>query len=98
MIFNPSLPEPSALRTAITAAYRMDETHAINTLIPEATLPEEALQRVFNTAHQLVEQTRKARKKQGSLDAFLQEYDLSTDEGIALMCLAEALLRIPDKK
>jgi len=38
------------------------------------------------------------RKKQGGLDAFLHEYDLSSEEGIALMCLAEALLRHPDSE
>src|SRR5690606_17762469 len=35
-------------------------------------------------------------REQGGLDAFIHEYDLSSREGVALMCLAEALLRIPD--
>ena len=37
------------------------------------------------------------RHKHGGVDAFMAEYGLSSDEGIILMCLAEALLRIPDK-
>lgn len=84
------------LREAITAAYRQDETTCINALLAEAALPKEALDRITTTATTLVNETRKRRKKQAGLDAFLHEYDLSSDEGIALMCLAEALLRIPD--
>lgn len=97
MIFNQPMVKQNPLRAAITAAYRMDETQAVNNLIEQAELSNDALQRISKTAYELVEQTRKARKKQGGLDAFLQEYDLSSEEGIALMCMAEALLRIPDK-
>ncbi len=91
------IPPQSPLRKAITAAYRMDETTCIQNLIIQATLSREALQHIHNRAHQLVDGTRLRRKKQGNLDAFLHQYDLSSEEGIALMCLAEALLRIPDK-
>ncbi len=96
MIFEHPIKKPNPLREAIISAYRMDETQAINALIPQATLSPEALERVAATARKLVTETRERRKKQGGLDAFLHQYDLSTDEGIALMCLAEALLRIPD--
>jgi RHH-type proline utilization regulon transcriptional repressor/proline dehydrogenase/delta 1-pyrroline-5-carboxylate dehydrogenase len=75
----------------------MNEDQAVNNLLSEATFAPEALARIANTAHALVIETRKRRQKQKGLDAFLREYDLSTEEGIALMCLAEALLRIPDK-
>lgn len=95
MIFD-HFPKQTALRDAITNAYRMDETACVNTLIQQALLPPDALLRISNTAKTLVEGTRKHRKKQGSLDTFLHKYDLSSEEGIALMCLAEALLRIPD--
>lgn len=96
MIFD-VIPKQSLLRDAITAAYRQDETDCLNALLPQATLQNDALQRINQTAHQLVIGTRKHRKKRGGLDAFLHQYDLSSEEGIALMCLAEALLRIPDK-
>lgn len=98
MIFKEPIPSINPLRRAILAAYRMDETIAVNQLIDQATLPADALQRIHDQAWQLVEGTRAARKKQGGLDVFLHEYDLSSEEGIALMCLAEALLRIPDKE
>ena len=47
-------------------------------------------------ARQLVAAVRAGRTKQGGIDAFMQEYSLSSEEGVVLMCLAEALLRIPD--
>jgi RHH-type proline utilization regulon transcriptional repressor/proline dehydrogenase/delta 1-pyrroline-5-carboxylate dehydrogenase len=96
MISNQSITKPNALREAIISAYRMDETTAVNRLIEQATLPTDALERINHTAHKLVNGTRESRKKLGGLDAFLKKYDLSSEEGIALMCLAEALLRIPD--
>lgn len=85
------------LRDTITNAYRMDETECVNMLLPQATLPEDALSHITNTANQLVLETREYKKRQGKIDTLLHQYDLSTEEGIALMCLAEALLRIPDK-
>jgi len=45
----------------------------------------------------IVEASRAMKDKRGTLDAFLQEFGLSNQEGVALMCLAEALLRIPDE-
>lgn len=77
-------------------AYRMDEAECLNTLFPLATLPKEKADRVQARAHELVTRVRSKRLKKGGLDAFLNQYDLSSDEGVALMCLAEALLRIPD--
>ncbi len=97
MIFANALPTRTSLQNAITAAYRRDETTCIDALLPDATFSDESLQRIHVTATQLVKNTRQSRKKQDGLDAFLHTYDLSTEEGIALMCLAEALLRIPDK-
>ena len=55
-----------------------------------------------NTVHKnaiaLVEKTRQNKANVGQLEAFLQEFSLNTDEGVAMMCLAEALLRIPDMR
>lgn len=95
MIFD-ALHKQQSLRDAITSAYRRDETTCLNALIPEARFSETALQSITNTAKKLVAGTRERRKQQGGLDAFLHQYDLSSEEGIALMCLAEALLRTPD--
>jgi RHH-type proline utilization regulon transcriptional repressor/proline dehydrogenase/delta 1-pyrroline-5-carboxylate dehydrogenase len=65
-------------------------------LIHEAELPAEALGRIEARAKALVEAVRRDRARASGLDALLHEFDLSSREGVALMCLAEALLRIPD--
>jgi RHH-type proline utilization regulon transcriptional repressor/proline dehydrogenase/delta 1-pyrroline-5-carboxylate dehydrogenase len=96
MIFPEPPPEPSPLRRRLRAAYRADETACIEALLKEAELPAETLDRIAVRARALVEQVREARVGQGGLDAFLHEYQLSSREGVVLMCLAEALLRIPD--
>lgn len=96
MIFSQPLTKSNPLREAITRAYHLDETEAVERLLMEASLPQFALERIDATARQLVAEVRKRRLEKGGLDAFLYEYDLSSTEGIALMCLAESLLRIPD--
>jgi len=86
----------SPLRRAICEAYRLDEKQCLEDLLAQAELPQEALTRIQDIARKLVIDVRKRRLGKGGLDAFLFEYDLSSEEGVALMCLAEALLRIPD--
>lgn len=85
------------LRDTIINAYRMDETVAITALVDAASLSADQLKSVHENAKRLVIETREYKKKQSKIDVLLHQYDLSTEEGIALMCLAEALLRIPDK-
>jgi len=96
MLTTSALPNPGQLRNTITKAYRMDENACLEQLIAQATLPENQVAAIRETAIKLVEETRAYKKKQSKLDALLHQYDLSTEEGISLMCLAEALLRIPD--
>lgn len=96
MIFNEPVPTLNPLRTAITNAYRMDETRCVENLLSNAALSQSALNRIEETAKKLVVAVREARLGKGGLDSFMYEYDLSSEEGITLMCLAEALLRIPD--
>ena len=84
------------LRQRLRAAYRADETESVEALLKEADLPAGMLDRIALRARELVQAVRAARIGQGGLDAFLHEYQLSSREGIVLMCLAEALLRIPD--
>ena len=64
-----------------------------------AALPLDAATRVavVDEAVALVEHARRSQKKQGVVESFLQEFSLGTREGLALMCLAEALLRTPDE-
>ncbi len=85
----------TALRAAITAAYRRPEPECVPALLAEAELPPELAAAARETARRLATRLR-ARHQQGIVETLLQEYALSSQEGVALMCLAEALLRIPD--
>ena len=86
----------SVLRAAITAAYRRPETECLPLLIAPATsMHPESVEKL---ATRLVRALRdKRHKKTSGVEALVQEYSLSSQEGVALMCLAEALLRIPDR-
>jgi RHH-type proline utilization regulon transcriptional repressor/proline dehydrogenase/delta 1-pyrroline-5-carboxylate dehydrogenase len=81
-------------RTELRRAYRPDEEQVANERIAQARLGTAELGEAAATARALVKGVR-AHKPSG-VDAFLHAYDLGSDEGIAMMCLAEALLRIPD--
>lgn len=96
MIFAEKPISLSSAREAIVKAYRADESECVHKLLQQAKLTDEQAERIATQARVIAEQVRKDDSKQGGLDAILQKYDLSTDEGIALMCIAEALLRIPD--
>jgi RHH-type transcriptional regulator, proline utilization regulon repressor / proline dehydrogenase / delta 1-pyrroline-5-carboxylate dehydrogenase len=85
------------LRLAIAKAYYADETICVKHLLEQAALPRNVTEKIARRAAELIEKIRAQRLSKGGLDAFLYEYDLSSEEGITLMCLAEALLRIPDK-
>ncbi len=80
----------------LDAYYRIDETEALQKLF-EFISSEELGTDVEERAKRLVAEIREQRLKKGGINAFMAEYDLSNQEGLALMCLAEALLRIPDK-
>ncbi|MDP3857844.1 MAG: bifunctional proline dehydrogenase/L-glutamate gamma-semialdehyde dehydrogenase PutA [Stagnimonas sp.] len=95
-VFAQPLPERDALRRAISAAYLADETALVNKLLGLAALPSEHASLVVRQAAGWVERVRRLKNEQSPLDAFMQQYDLSSEEGVLLMCLAEALLRIPD--
>lgn len=87
---------PNSLRAAMNQAYRADELSLLMPLCEKAALNQQQLAAVKADATKLVESVRAERKKSTGIDSFLTEYALSSDEGIALMCLAEALLRVPD--
>ncbi|MES2127220.1 MAG: trifunctional transcriptional regulator/proline dehydrogenase/L-glutamate gamma-semialdehyde dehydrogenase [Pseudomonadota bacterium] len=88
-------PEQSALRAAITAAYRRDEHTAVQWLLAQGAT---ALPAAHTLAHRLVSAVREKRTRSSGVDALMHEFSLSSEEGVALMCLAEALLRIPDSE
>ncbi len=91
-----SIQPPQGSRALINKAYRVDELTLMSELIEKAALDSGQVTAIRNQATGLVEQVRAERKKSTGIDSFLTEYSLSSDEGIALMCLAEALLRVPD--
>src|SRR6478609_5652308 len=93
--FAPPIRQRSPLRAAITAAYRRDEAECLAPLLDAATLDTATKAAVADTARQLVT-TLRANHKGTGVEGLVQEYSLSSEEGVALMCLAEALLRIPD--
>jgi len=84
------------LRDAINRAYHADEAETVRPLLAAAGLDGATEERVDQRARSLVRAVRDRKEERGLLDAFMQEYDLSSEEGVILMCLAEALLRIPD--
>ncbi|MGQ0384429.1 MAG: bifunctional proline dehydrogenase/L-glutamate gamma-semialdehyde dehydrogenase PutA [Gammaproteobacteria bacterium] len=86
----------SAPGTAMNGAWLADEAALIARLAAEALLPPAAREEVRRDAIALVRAARTRRGARGGIEAFLQQYDLASQEGVVLMCLAEALLRIPD--
>ncbi|HDK7227130.1 TPA: trifunctional transcriptional regulator/proline dehydrogenase/L-glutamate gamma-semialdehyde dehydrogenase [Cronobacter sakazakii] len=90
----------SVSRAAITAAWRRAETDAVPMLLEQARLPQPVAEKTHQLAWSLAEKLRNqktASGRAGMVQSLLQEFSLSSQEGVALMCLAEALLRIPDK-
>ena len=97
MLLAPELAKVSPLRHAVRQALVADETTVVERLLQAATLPSDSLDRIGAEARRLVASVRKSRVGSGGgLDAFLHEFQLSSKEGVVLMCLAEALLRVPD--
>src|ERR1700761_1687047 len=86
----------SVLRAAITAAYRRPEPECLPFLLGPARLAANLAGDVQSMAGKLVE-TLRSKSKGGGVEGLIHEFSLSSQEGVALMCLAEALLRIPDR-
>lgn len=98
--FAQSVQPQSVLRAAITAAYRRPETEAIPMLLEQARLPGALSAEARQLARDLAGKLRSQKVgtgREGLVQGLIQEFSLSSQEGVALMCLAEALLRIPDK-
>jgi len=96
-LLNPELPstiEPA--RARISAAWSRNETEAVDALLAQATLPPTERELVLARAAELVARVRARASNQSAVESFMRQYDLSSEEGVLLMCVAEALLRIPD--
>ncbi|MDX2142375.1 MAG: bifunctional proline dehydrogenase/L-glutamate gamma-semialdehyde dehydrogenase PutA [Rhodospirillaceae bacterium] len=95
-VFDSPAPDTTPARRTLRRATRRAEGDVLSDLLPTARLAPDGARRVQARAAEWVEKVRARRGKASGLDSFLQVFDLSSREGIALMCLAEALLRIPD--
>src|ERR1700678_482317 len=84
------------LRRAISEAWLADEDTIVDALIPKARLSPAERAATEALATELVTRIRTSRDTRSGVDAFTQEYALSSEEGVVLMCLAESLLRVPD--
>ena len=82
----------------ISPLYMSDESNLLSALLPLATPNAAQAEVITNNASDLIKRVRKDKNAVNMLDALLAEYSLDTREGILLMCLAEALMRIPDKE
>ncbi|HET7569688.1 MAG TPA: bifunctional proline dehydrogenase/L-glutamate gamma-semialdehyde dehydrogenase PutA [Gammaproteobacteria bacterium] len=90
------VPQQSELRARMNELYLADEEECLARLLQIARLDDAARKRVIARARELVEAVRENADTKGGIEAFLHQYDLSSQEGMVLMCLAEALIRIPD--
>ncbi len=88
---------PRATRAAITHGWIRDESAHVRELLAQAALPEAEREAAQATAADLVRRVRGRARNQGAVEAFMRQYDLGSEEGVLLMCVAEALLRIPDQ-
>jgi RHH-type transcriptional regulator, proline utilization regulon repressor / proline dehydrogenase / delta 1-pyrroline-5-carboxylate dehydrogenase len=87
---------PPTISAELAADFLADEATTLAELLARAKLPPAQSARVQAQARELVAAIRRRQRDASGIDALLREYDLSSGEGIVLMCLAEALLRIPD--
>ena len=94
--FAANIQHQSVLRAEITRHYRAPEPDCVAALLRAATLPQATVAQAKATARSLIQALR-AKGARGTVESLVREYDLSSQEGVALMCLAEALLRIPDR-
>ncbi|PBP48217.1 trifunctional transcriptional regulator/proline dehydrogenase/L-glutamate gamma-semialdehyde dehydrogenase [Pseudomonas syringae] len=98
--FAESIQPQSVLRAAITSAYRRPEQEVVPMLLEQARLSAPVAEATNKMAASIAEKLRNQKSaggRAGIVQGLLQEFSLSSQEGVALMCLAEALLRIPDK-
>ena len=93
--FRPEVLAQTPLRAAITAAYRRPEPECVPPLLAIAGANPDEATRIEALARNLVASLR-AKTRSSGVEGLIHEYSLSSQEGVALMCLAEALLRIPD--
>lgn len=97
LLFKKPLSPQSPARAKITAHYCIDETQYVESLISHLSFLSQYKSDIEKIATDLVTTVRSQKNNQTLIDALMTEYDLSSEEGVVLMCLAESVLRIPDK-
>ncbi len=85
-----------ALTRTLEKQWNRDESELVGFLLEQVGLSDQDRARIRDQATALVSAVRERSRDAGAMEAFMREYDLSSEEGVVLMCLAEALLRIPD--
>ncbi|MFT2091032.1 bifunctional proline dehydrogenase/L-glutamate gamma-semialdehyde dehydrogenase PutA [Paraglaciecola sp. 2405UD69-4] len=86
----------ASIRQTVRQNVVTEEEQSVENLLLQNPLDPKSQAQVEATALKFVEECRADPDNQGLFDVFLQEYSLSSQEGVVLMCLAEALLRVPD--
>jgi RHH-type proline utilization regulon transcriptional repressor/proline dehydrogenase/delta 1-pyrroline-5-carboxylate dehydrogenase len=97
-LITPELPASDPALAELGAWYYRDETEAVEALARAAASDPAARARIAERAADLVARVRVRARKQSAVESFMRQYDLSSEEGVLLMCVAEALLRIPDAR
>ena len=96
MLTDLPLVDPAPLRQSIRDAYHQDEDTAATRLLGRLGFTADQRERITVAARAMAERLREDAASSGGVEAFMHAYALDTEEGVALMCLAEALLRVPD--
>ncbi|MDQ7051255.1 MAG: bifunctional proline dehydrogenase/L-glutamate gamma-semialdehyde dehydrogenase PutA [Enterobacterales bacterium] len=96
MLFENSNTANSPSRTMIRDFYRKNENKVLETILPIAETSVSVRNNAWQMARGLILEIRRSQSGRGGVDALLQEFAISSEEGVVLMCLAEALLRVPD--
>ena len=97
MLFSKDITADSPLRQRICDRYIADESSVITELLADVRLSAEQRAEIAQRARTYIVAIRKQQTRKTTVDVLLNEYSLTSNEGRALMSLAEALLRIPDK-
>ena len=98
MAFNLHNTTQTELKSKISQHYYANEASCVENLLQLLNISADNEAAATDMATKLITRVRKSRIKGHGVDALMQEFKLSTTEGIALMCVAESLLRIPDKR
>jgi len=96
MLFNNPNIATSPSRAKIRDFYRKNENQVLDHILPLAKTSVSVRNNAWQMARHLILEIRRLQSGKGGVDALLQEFAISSEEGVVLMCLAEALLRVPD--